>query len=163
MAGDIQISNYKTILFNLQVKNAWDGEYTVTGTMLDVTSAALTGAYPIDADLVTAGANSDYMFSVAFGTPAHDILSSGAPNIYGSFSPQFTFSGSTITTVVNAYGQPASNTRSAVIDPSGVNATTGTPGKAGFSFQVKYIMVQTNAGGNRTFFNETWTYKGPRP
>ncbi len=161
--GGQQISNYNTILYNIQVKNIYDGEYSVTGTMSDIVVPTDAGAYPIDAYLATANANSDFMVSTLSGSPAHDISTPTGPNIYGSFSPEFTFSGSSITSVINEYGQPASNTRSAMIDPTGVNATTGTPGQVGFSFQVKYIMVQTSVGGNRTFFNETWTYKGPRP
>jgi hypothetical protein len=160
--GGQQISNLNTILYNIQVKNAYDGQYTVTGTMNDTKSATITGAYPITADLITASATMDYMFSTQFGAPYHDILAAGAPNVYGQFAPVFTFSGTSITAVTNFYGQPAPDTRSALIDPTGVNATTGTPGQAGFSFKVKYIMAQASLGGNRTFFDETWTYVGPR-
>jgi hypothetical protein len=157
--GGIQISNYKTILFNFAVKNIYDGEYTVTGTMNDSAVAADVGNYPFDIDLVTAGANSNYMFDTHFGGPAHEIVGSGALSYYGSFAPQFTFSGNAVTSVINAYGQPAANGRSARLDATGVNTLTGTPGTAGFKIQVSYVLVA--AGVDRTFFNETFTYVGP--
>ncbi|HEY4194075.1 MAG TPA: DUF1735 domain-containing protein, partial [Mucilaginibacter sp.] len=156
--GGQQISNYKTILFNFAVKNIYDGEYTVTGTMNDTVVPTDLGNYPFDIDLITAGATSNYMFDTAIGAPGHEIL---APTIsyYGSWSPQFTFSGTSVTSVINAYGQPASNGRSARLDATGVNTLTGTPGTKGFKIQVSYVLVA--AGADRTFFNETFTYVGP--
>ena len=66
----------------------------------------------------------------------------------------------TITGVTNYYGQlSGTHARSAVLDPTGVNASSGTPGTTGFKIQVKYIMTQS--GTPRTYFNETYTYAGP--
>jgi hypothetical protein len=159
-AGGIQISNYKTILFNFQVKNVYDGEYTVTGTLNDTVVPTDVGNYPFDIDLITAGAATNYMFDTAVGSPSHEINTPTGVGAYGSFSPQFTFSGTAVTSVVNAYGQPASNGRSARLDATGVNKLTGTPGTKGFKIQVSYVLVA--AGADRTFFNETFTYVGPR-
>jgi len=155
--GGQQISNYDEILYSVQAKNSYDGEYIITGTMTDVVAPADTDAYPEDVYLETTGANSVSLFDIGLGAPFHAILG-------GTFDPIFTFNPTTnaITSVTNAYGQ-GTNTqqRSAVLDPTGVNKyTTGAPGAAGSVFQVSYYMVQ--AGANRTHFVETYTYKGSR-
>jgi hypothetical protein len=164
-AGGLTIDQYNELLYAVQVKNVFDGTYTVTGTMVDKTNAALTAYYPATVQLQTTGANSNIYYDVSqptSGGNGHLILSSGAINEYGDFDPVFTFDQTTqkVTGVVNAYGQPAADGRSAILDPTGVNAYTGTPGQKGFVIQVSYIMVQS--GVNRTYFNETYTYTGSR-
>ncbi len=162
-ASGQQISNYKTLLYNIQVKNKYDGVYTVTGTMVDGVNSALTGSYPRTVDLITQGASTVAYYDTGIGNFAHSILNGGTASYYGSFAPVFNFDATTnkVTSVVNYYGQPASNGRSAVLDATGtVNAVTGTPGTAGSVIKVKYILVQ--AGVNRTTFDETLTYTGPR-
>ena len=161
--GGQKISNYSTILYNVQAKNKYDGEYTVTGTMVDVTNGNFTGDYPLDIYLETTGANTDAWYDPNNGF-AHIFFNAGAVSAYGTFSPVFTFDVSTnkVTAVTSHYINPP-NGRSARIDPSGANAFTGTPGTAGAELNVKYIMVQPSAGGDRTFFTEKFVYKGPRP
>ncbi len=158
------ISVYNELLYAIQVKNQYDGQYTVTGTMTDVTNSSLTGSYPATVDLITQSANSVAYFDTTIGGYAHAILNNGSASYYGSFAPVFTFDPTTnkVTAVTNYYGQPASNTRSARIDVTGINALSGTPGTVGSVIQVKYVMVQTSTGGDRTFFNETFTYVGSR-
>jgi hypothetical protein len=164
-------ANYATVFYNVQAKNIYDGDWTVTGTMNDL-GAANVGRYPIDYYLETQNATDDGMYDFAgAGTFAHEITSAaGTQSYYGSFAPIFTFSGSgastTITKVVNYYGQPASNGRYAQLDPSGQNKfIKGSPGVVGSQFQVSYFMYQPSviASGPRVSFNETWTYNGPRP
>ena len=106
------------------VKNKYDGLYRVTGTMVDLTSASLTGNYPLEFELRSTGANTSAVFDHGTGTQTHLILSGGAPSQYGSFGLNLTFDLLTnkITSVVNSYGQPASNGRSAGLDPTGINA-----------------------------------------
>jgi hypothetical protein len=163
--GGQKISNYKTVLLNVQAKNKYDGTYTVDGAMQDAVNPALSGRYPIDYYLETMSANSDVMFDFNYAsTFGHEITSNGGPSYYGNFAPVFTFDASgNITSVVNYYGQGTNSSgRGAVLDPTGVNKfTSGTPGVAGAVFKVKYIM--TSAGAPRTTFDETWTYKGSRP
>ncbi|WP_413670319.1 DUF1735 domain-containing protein [Mucilaginibacter sp. Mucisp86] len=162
--GGQQISNYKTVIFNVQVKNKYDGIYTVTGTLSDNTSPAFSGAYPYKVGLVTQGAVSNGYFDEDAGSFLHKILNAGAPSSYGEFAPIFTFDPATnkITGVTNLYGNPSpSRIRGARLDPTGVNAfTTGTPGTVGSVFKVKYIMTQ--GGADRTTFDETFTYKSKR-
>jgi len=160
--GGQQISNYNTVIYNVQVKNVYDGQYTVTGTLTDNTTAAITGSYPETVDLITEGASSDAFFDTGFQNFVHSI-DNGA-SYYGSFSPVFTFNGSTITSVTNYYGQfSGSHVRSAALDPTGVNKfTTGAPGQAGSVFQVSYFLEQGNPAAPRTQFTETFTYVGGR-
>jgi hypothetical protein len=162
--GGQQISNYNELLLAVGAKNQYDGEYVVTGTLSDNTTPTITGAYPETVYLETSSAN-----TVGFYDPNagfyHVINTSAGESYYSSFAPVFTFSGTTITSVTNYYGQySGSHLRSAVLDPSGVNKyTTGTPGAPGSVFQVTYDMDQGNPGVPRTVFVETFTYQGPRP
>lgn len=158
--GGQQISNYKTVIFNVGVKNKYDGVYTVTGTMNDIVNPALTGNYPRTVDLVTTGANTNAYFDEGLSNYAHAILNGGAPSSYGLFAPVFTFDANNkVTAVVNKYGQPSTNNRSARLDITGINAVSGTPGTTGSVIKVKYVLVQ---GTDRTFFDETFTFKGKR-
>jgi len=166
--GGVNISTYSTIMYNVQAKNQYDGIWTCTGTMNDTGVPTNLGKYPVDYYLETQSATSVAMYDVAFyGGFAHEI-NAGGTNVYGSFAPVFTFNAANaVTTVVNYYGQPAGNGRSAAIDPTGQNKFTGgtTPGNVGATFQVNYFMYQPSVVpvGPRVFFSETFTYKGPRP
>src|ERR1700722_1815322 len=161
--GGQQISNYNELLLSVGAKNQYDGVYTVTGTLSDNTTATITGAYPETVYLETSSASSDGFYdpNIGFG---HAISTSSGPSYYASFAPVFTFSGSTITSVTNYYGQfSGSHLRSAVLAAGGVNKyTTGSPGQLGSVFQVTYIMDQGNPGVPRTTFVETFTYQGAR-
>lgn len=162
--GAIIASNLNAIICPIVLQSVYEGEYVNTGSFNDVTNSSLNGSvYPEDIDLLTQTALSvayyDLTYNFGYG---HAI--EGGDSYYGSFDPVFTFSSSnanaTITGVTNYYGQNSgSHVRSAVLDPTGVNAASGTPGTSGFKIQVKYIMTQ--AGTPRTYFNETYTYVGP--
>ena len=162
--GGQQISNYNELLLAVGAKNQYDGVYIVTGALSDNTDATITGAYPETVYLETSSANTDGFYDPNLGF-FHAINTSAGLSAYGSFAPVFTFSGSTITSVTNYYGQySGSHVRSAVLSPSGVNKyTTGSPGQPGSVFQVTYLMQQGNPGVTRTTFVETFTYQGPRP
>jgi hypothetical protein len=163
--GGQKISNYKTLLYNVEAKNKYDGIYTATGTFTDGAAPTITadGIYPLNMQLITQGANSVAFFDPQVGF-LHLINSAGSLNVYGAFDPVFIFDPATnkITSVINQYGQPdPSRLRAARIDVTGVNALSGTPGAAGSVIKVKYVMTQ--AGSDRTFFDETYTYVGARP
>jgi hypothetical protein len=164
-SGVVISKNFGAMILRVGVKNIYDGLYTVTGTMVDQANAAITGRYPTDYYLQTESANSNSLFDFDYsGTWGHQITSGGGASYYGSFSPIFTFDpNGNITSVVNYYGQPAGNGRSARLDPTGENKfITGKPGEVGSVFKVKYIMSQPT-GTDRTFYDETFTKKGPRP
>lgn len=164
-ASGAKISNgLSSAMIEVGVKNRYDGIYEVTGTMTDIANATLTGYFPQDVDLVTLGDNSVVMIPRDLGIPGHLILSGASLSYYGSFGPVFTFDLATdkVISVTNSYGQPAGNTRSAEIDPSGINKWNA----ADKSMDVKYFMKQpsvvTTAPFIRVFFNEHFEYLGPR-
>lgn len=163
--GGAKISNgLQSAMIEVGVKNRYDGYYRVTGTMVDIAVPTLTGYFPQDVALVTTGANSVVMIPLDLGIPGHLILSGASLSYYGSFGPTFTFDLATdkVTAVTNSYGQPAGNTRSAEIDPSGVNKWDA----ATKNMDVKYYMKQPNtvttAPFIRVYFDEHFAYLGPR-
>lgn len=54
--GGQQISNFKTVLYNVQVKNQYDGTYTASGSRIHPTAGTFTFSY--DVAMGTAGATS---------------------------------------------------------------------------------------------------------
>lgn len=156
-------SNFGKAVYSFGVRNVYDGHYTVTANspMVDAAAGSLTGAYPMDVDLVTVGANSVVMVDNAIGVPSHSIHSGSSLSYYGSYAPVLNFDPSgngTIASVTNYYGQPSGNGRSAEMDPSGVNKRS-----ANNDIQVKYWMNQPAViTPHRVYFDETFTYLGPR-
>lgn len=152
----------KDALYNIGVKNKYDGHYLLTGTMVDAANSALTSAAPIEVDLETVGASSVILNPTqgpfAYGY-LYPILNAGSGSGYGSFTPIFNFDANdNIVSVENAYGQPASNGRSAEIDPSGLNKYN-----ADKSIDVKYWMNQPSViAGHRSAMDEHFKYIGPR-
>jgi hypothetical protein len=165
--------NFGTILLRVSAKNKYDGLYEVTGTMVDVTAPLLThvntalGAdAPMQFQLVTVSATKVALYDDYVTGGYNSPISNGtAFSQYGSFSAIFEFDPATnrVIAVTNRYGQPAANTRSARLDPTGEN----TPWTADGSFKVKYNMLQpsvvTAAPFVRTTWDETWKKLGPRP
>lgn len=155
----------KNIIVTILVKNKYDGRYEIDGTFLDAANSAFTALYPLDWELVTTGPTQcvvrDYTF-FSTPTPAHVFLNAGAASAYGSFGLIINFDASdNVASVVNYYGQPSSNGRSANLDPSGVNQYIpgGTP-----MVKIKYWMDQPSViTPHRSYFDETWTYIEPRP
>ncbi|MEI6190133.1 MAG: DUF1735 domain-containing protein [Chitinophagia bacterium] len=158
--GETISGNYSDAIYSFGVRNIYDGAYTGTGTMVDAANSGITGRYPLNAGLVTSGANTVRLLDYAIGGIFHSILSGGSTSYYGSFGVEFTIDASNkITSVVNVYGQPASNGRSAELDPSGVN--TWDPSSK--TLKVKYWMNQPSViAGHRVAFDEVYTYKGVR-
>lgn len=150
--------NFGKIVVLIGAKNKLDGTYKVTGSMVDLTSSTLTGFYPANYELITQTGSSVATYDPTYyGDYIHLIRSGTAVSGYGSFSPQFFFDDAgNITKIVNAYGQPASNGRSAEIDPTGVNKID-----ADGNFKVKYFMLQPGTT-IRSTFDETWTRTGSR-
>ncbi len=153
--------NFKSILLYIQLKNKYDGLYKMTGTMVDVANAALTGYSPWKTALVTNGASQVILYDNDAGfVIRHLILNGGGLSSYGTFGVVINFDPATdaVTSVFN-YFAPAANTRQARLDPSGINkwdAATKT-------LKIKYFMDQPSLGLTpRTSFNETYTYTGSR-
>lgn len=162
--GKIAVES-NTIVVEVGPINKWDGVYRVTGTMVDVTNATFVGSYPLTFHLITTGANSCEPYDPISlgGIYGHYFDANGSGSYYGSFNPLLTFDAVTnkITSATNSYGQGSgANARSCALDPTGVNAVDGSR-----NIKIKYILSQAPPAafvGNRVFFDETWTYVGPR-
>jgi hypothetical protein len=158
-------SNLNDVLFIFTVKNRFDGEYTMTGTLVDNANSALIAKSPTTVYLITEGANTVRVFNAGTAQASFKelfpIMNGAAESAYGAFMPVFTIDANdNVTSVVNQYGQPASNTRSAEIDPTGVNKYD----PATKTLRVKWLMYQPSAiSGIRTRFDFTFTYVKPRP
>ncbi|HTR28978.1 MAG TPA: DUF1735 domain-containing protein [Puia sp.] len=160
--SSLPIEQYNHLLLYISVKNKYDGHYTVTGTFTDVTNANFTNDYPMDIDLVTSGPNSVDVFNTLLGGVGYVFKNGGTVTYYGSFGIRMFFDANdNVTSVINTYGQPAGNTRSAQLDPSGTNAEDGS-----HNIDVKYFMIQPSAVPTppniRSYFNEHYAYLGPR-
>jgi len=155
------ISNQSSHAFvAVGAKNRFDGEYTLTGTMIDNYNGALTGNYPVDVFLISNGPLQAQMYDNSVPGLYHSILNAGSLSYYGALGVVFNFNtDNSVASVVNLYGQPASNTRFLTLDPSGVN--TWDPVTK--TLKVRYWMDQpSKINGHRTSFDETYTFKGPR-
>lgn len=155
------ISNLTDGVAKFGAANMYDGQYINTGTMTDYANANFTGAYPLTVNLVTQSANSVGYFDVKiWGDYFHAMMNGTSYSGYGSFAPVFTFDASNnVTSVINIYGQPAGNGRSAELDPSGINKFD----PATKTLSVSYWMNQPAVySPHRVHFVEVFTYVGPR-
>lgn len=167
--GAVISNSLKEAIYAIGIKNKWDGIYRVTGTFQDVNNAAFVGTYPYEWELHTNGPNQCIVYDNVFlGIPGFAFNSAGnpaAPNTYyGSFGLVVNFDPVTnkVTSVVNYYGQPAGNTRSAMLDDTGINAYNA----ASKQVDIKYFMLQPNAVATpphiRARWNEQWKFIGAR-
>ncbi|HJS54436.1 MAG TPA: hypothetical protein VJ765_07835, partial [Chitinophagaceae bacterium] len=157
-------STLNSIVLLFTVKNRWDGEYEVTGTMVDVASASLTGLFPMTYWMITSGALTCDGFDPVWWEDYFIPIKSGtAVSGYGSYSPVFYFdNNNNIVDVKNIYGQPAGNGRYAELDPSGENKYD----PATKTIKVKFFMFHPSAvplPDPRVYFDWTMVYKKPRP
>jgi hypothetical protein len=154
----------KSIILKFDLRNKFDGLYRVTGSMVDVAAPTLTGYFPQDVAVTTTNPNQVVFIPKDLGIPGILILSGTSLSYYGSFGPALNFNQSSnqVTSVVNSYGQPASNTRSAEIDPSGVNVWDPATKNIYVKFYQKQPNTVTTPPNIRVYFNLTLTYLGPR-
>jgi hypothetical protein len=164
--GTLSANVLDTVVVQVLAKNKYDGIYVVTANspMVDVTNTTLTGYYPFKYKLITTGEHTCDVFEFDNDYPLHPILSGTSWSYYGSFGLKIGFntSGSgVITTLTNYFGTP-SNTRAAALDPSGTNTFNTTSKKILIKYFMKQPSVVTAAPNIRVYFDETWTYSGPR-
>jgi Domain of unknown function (DUF1735) len=162
-AGNYKVrSGLQSALFQIIAKNKYDGVYNVEGSMRDFANPALTGNYPNEMELATDGALRVILRDRALGdtNPFHSILNAGSVSYYGAFGLVINFNAdNTVANVVNFHGQPAANTRSAELDPSGVNKWD----PATNTLKIKYWMNQPSViTPHRTSFDETFVFKKKR-
>lgn len=168
--GYIISGNFGDLTLSFKIKHKYEGRYICTGTFADVTNAAwshASGALKTNygEDLIYDLETVDGSTLIIGYSPTFDasnrfyFFTGSAFSYYGSFCPKFTFDTSgNITAVTNAYGQPATNTRSAQLDPTGVNKYD----EATKSFTVSYWMNQPSVVAapphHRTKLVETYTF-----
>jgi len=168
--GIINTSLNNTIVAKIRAKNKYDGIYNVTANspMVDIVNTSLTGFYPFIYHLKALGEYTVLCLLYANNSIAgyyHPITSGESMSLYGSFGLQIEFDHSgngNIIGVYNPWGNPPANTRMPAIDPSGVNNWDNSSK----NIQFKYWMLQPSSVTTdpyiRVYFDETWTYIGPR-
>lgn len=184
-----KISTQKSVVVEIGAKNNYDGKYAVTGPMIDLTNATLiqwnNPAFPDpfpqanggawELHLITTGAAQCVMFdNTIWGDYFHPILSGTANSGWGSYALVIDFNPATntIADIHNLYGETsrggsgpplysATNTRRAILDPSGVNAVQGNR-----DILIKYFMLHPSVVPTppniRVTFDEKWKYIGSR-
>jgi hypothetical protein len=167
--GAVISGSLKQAMYAIGIKNKWDGVYRITGTFQDLTNAAFVGTYPYEWELQTNGpAQVIVIDQNNLGIPGFAFNSVGDPSAantyYGSFGLVVNFDAATdkVASVVNYYGQPAANTRSAVLDDTGLNAYNNSTKQ----IDIKYFMLQPSVVPTppniRAKWNEQWKYIGSR-
>lgn len=153
----------QTIRVKFDLRNRWDGRYKVTGNFVDIASPTLTFTEQ-EVSLITNGPASVIMIPKDLGIPGYLILSGTSLSYYGSFGPVFNFNpaNNAVVSVINSYGQPASNTRSAEIDPSGTNKWDPATKSMAVKFYQKQPNTITTPPHIRVYFNNTFIYLGTR-
>jgi len=168
--GYIVSGNFGQLLFELKLKHQYEGRYIMTGTMEYLIAGSffhVTYQYGLQfpgedftVQLQTYDGQSIVMYDeIVYGDYIYPMSTATGFSGWGSFAPIFKFDDEgNIIAVTNYYGQPAGNTRSAQLDPSGVNKYD----PATKSFQVSYWMVQPSAVAApphyRTHMVETYTF-----
>ncbi len=153
--------NQKSVLAYIQLKNKYDGLYTVTGTLTDVIVPTITGFYPWKVALVTNSANQVLLYSVDAGFALrHLILSGTSLSSYGNVGVAFDFDPVTnkVTKASNFLVDPAPRSRSIELDPTGENVWNPTTK----TLKVRYFLFQSGGTVKRTTFDETFTFTGSR-
>jgi len=152
--------NYGSALFQILVKNKYDGVYQVNGTYQDYVNSLFTGAYPQTVDLITTSGNVVELQYQDYGLPNNYVFYTGTSYSYFSnWSPIFTFDNTTnkATAVTNYYGQGTnSSKRSGQIDVT----TDNYYDPATKTIHITYYLVQN--GSLRGKFTEVYTYTGAR-
>ena len=162
--------NFGTILLNVNAKNKYDGVYTVTGKMSDVSNPAFAGLYTVgkkvEYTLETISATECVVTDhINWGGAAYVPIWTGTGiSGYGSFSPVVEFDAKTnkIVGVKNFYGQPASNTRSAQLNPAGINTYDATAKTIKISYWMLQPSVVTTPPHIRTTWEEEWKFQRSR-
>jgi hypothetical protein len=157
--------NFGSALYSLNVRNVFDGEFKVTGTMVDLTNASFVGSYPKEIGLVTTGAKSNAYWdpNLNGGFFGYKFNAAGSGSYFGNFDPIFNFDDAgNVVSVSNYYGDATQNSqkRDAALDPTGVNKMTFDSNGKPKEMEVSYFMLQ--GGSVRLKITEKFVYIGPR-
>lgn len=163
---------YSAAIFGTVVKNRYDGIYTVTSDMVDVTNAAFVEITPKTVSLRTVDGNTVDYYDEDYHLAGHIFFTGTGASYYGGFVARIGFdpadNGATtadVLSLVNALGQ-GNNNRSGKLDPAQAPSPTMTfeaDAVTPIEMNLWYIMRQINTGVDRTFWKEHYEYVGPRP
>lgn len=163
--GYIISGNFGYLKLNMKVKHKYEGRYVLTGTMVDVVNGnfkhittIIEGDYTVQLQTKD-GQTLAFYDEVIWHDFMYPMANGASKSGYGSFAPEFTFDeNGNVTAVTNHYGVPA-NTRTAQLDPSGVNKYD----PATKSFTVSYWMNQPSFVAtpphHRSSITETYTFQ----
>jgi len=157
-----------SVFVTVEAKNRWDGVYEVTGSYTDATNSAFAAVYPYEWELRTISPTQCVVYdNVLLGGVGFVFSVDGNPDnlsYYGSFGLVVTFDPETnaVVQVQNYYGQPSANTRSAHLDPTGVNAYDPDSKTISIKYYMTQPSVVTTPPNIRARWDETWKYVGPR-
>ena len=170
--GYLVSGNFEQLLLSCKVRHPYAGRYVCTGTYDDVTNAAWIHASIALTELY----NEDYLIDLET-VDGSTLIIGYTPNFddnnkylfytgtgfsqFGSFCPQFTFDAAgNVVAVTNAYGQPApANTRSAELDPSGINKYDPATKTIKVSYWMNQPSVVKTPPYHRGHMVETYTFK----
>jgi hypothetical protein len=183
--------NMSSLLLKFTVKNKYDGVYRNTGTFVDHTNPLFADRYPLEYRLVTTGPTSVDVQLLVNGSwdPAYLFFNGTGGSFYGNYGLTMSFdptNNDIISDLHNYYGDPskattavgtpsagtgppdyaASNTRRAVLDPTGVNRWEDPGAGPNTAFiTIKHQMLQPSVvpSGPRCEFDELWERTGDRP
>lgn len=157
--------NFGTILLSVNAKNKYDGVYTSTGTMVDVTNAAfrhlsqLSPPQTLEYTLETISATKCVVTDA--GTPSHVFWAGTGTSIYGNFAAVFEFDPATdkIISVTNFYGEPGpGQMRGGRLDPTGINTYTAASKMIKVKYGMRQVASVAAAPNVRTTWDETLTF-----
>jgi hypothetical protein len=148
--------NFETAIYSVGAKNKYDGIYEVTGEFMDLTRPAFVGIYPYEAELRTITGSTFQRWDHYYGGQSYYFNTGSGISRFGSYSPIFQMDADkNVISVINAYGQPAGNSRYAELDPTGVNKFT-IVSETDKNLEVSYFMFQN--GTIRCVFKEKFVF-----
>jgi hypothetical protein len=176
----VHAASKDTLYAFFSVKNKWDGVYEIKGTMTDNQNATLghINEYlssasntsdtkgPMQFELRTISATKCEVYDNYFlGGNYMPIRSGTGYSQYGNFALIIEFDPATnkVAAVTNYYGQPnPANTRSARLDPSGINTYDSGTKTIDIIYNMLQPSVVTTPPYVRVTWTETWKYIGSR-
>lgn len=145
--------------------NRWDGHYRVTGTGIHLKPGdTLFQFTEFTTNLVTTSSTQVKMVPDSLGIEGFIMRSGINLSFWSKFGPVFNFDESTnkISSVLNFYGQPASNSRSAEMDVSGTNEWNSSSKNISVKFWMNEPNYVTTAPYHRVLYSLNLIYLGPR-
>lgn len=157
-AGSIS-QDARSLVVKITLRNRFDGRYKVTGTMTDHANGAFVFVEH-EINVITTSPTQVKVIPKQLGIEGIVIQTGINLSYYSNFGPVLNFSADNkIASMVNFYGQPSSNGRSAELDPSGTNKWDPNTKNIAVKFWMNQPAIITP---HHTSFNHNWVYLGER-